>query len=192
MQQDGLTVATVITLGSGFVLVTVGARIMLGERTGAAGTAAAGRDVAGLVLLMGGADGSIGPALLLGIGYALLSAADYAGVPLLGRVAGHQSSGGAFEATLIGFAVGTVCLLPKAAPVHAAVAEPLLGKSRRHPKYLCVVPSWHPATETPQKPAWRTRATPATFLEAVREIEEVVPVNAVSTWVLPSGVTVGR
>jgi hypothetical protein len=30
------------------------------------------------------------------------------------------------------------------------------------------------------------------FLEAVRENEEVVPVNAVSTWVLPSGVTVGR
>ncbi|AEW98210.1 hypothetical protein SCATT_p00170 (plasmid) [Streptantibioticus cattleyicolor NRRL 8057 = DSM 46488] len=30
------------------------------------------------------------------------------------------------------------------------------------------------------------------FPEAVREIEEVVPVNAVSTWVLPSGVTVGR
>jgi urease subunit gamma len=29
------------------------------------------------------------------------------------------------------------------------------------------------------------------FPEAVREIEEVVPVN-VSTWVLPSGVTVGR
>jgi hypothetical protein len=28
--------------------------------------------------------------------------------------------------------------------------------------------------------------------EAVPEIEEVVPVNAVSTWVLPSGVTVGR
>jgi hypothetical protein len=27
---------------------------------------------------------------------------------------------------------------------------------------------------------------------AVREIEEVVPVNAVSTWVLPSGVAVGR
>jgi hypothetical protein len=38
---------------------------------------------------------------------------------------------------------------------------------------------------------WRTTATTATFPEAVREIEEVVPVN-VSTWVLPSGVTVGR
>ncbi|MCK9928142.1 hypothetical protein MXD62_13320 [Frankia sp. Mgl5] len=38
---------------------------------------------------------------------------------------------------------------------------------------------------------WRTTATTASFSEAVRENEEVVPVN-VSTWVLPSGVTVGR
>lgn len=42
------------------------------------------------------------------------------------------------------------------------------------------------------KRAWRTPAGTATFPEAVRENEEVVPVNAVSTWVLPSGVTVGR
>jgi hypothetical protein len=39
---------------------------------------------------------------------------------------------------------------------------------------------------------WRTTATTATLPAAVREIEEVVPVNAVSTWVLPSGATVGR
>lgn len=43
-----------------------------------------------------------------------------------------------------------------------------------------------------EKTRWRTTATTATFPEAVRENEEVVPVNAVSTWVLPSGVTVGR
>jgi hypothetical protein len=42
------------------------------------------------------------------------------------------------------------------------------------------------------KTCWRTTATTARFPEAVRENEEVVPVNAVSTWVLPSGVTVGR
>ncbi len=41
------------------------------------------------------------------------------------------------------------------------------------------------------KTRWRTTATTATFPEAVRENEEVVPVN-VLTWVLPSGVTVGR
>ena len=38
---------------------------------------------------------------------------------------------------------------------------------------------------------WRTTATTANLPEAVQENEEVVPVN-VSTWVLPSGVTVGR
>jgi len=32
----------------------------------------------------------------------------------------------------------------------------------------------------------------ASLPEAVRENEEVVPVNTVLTWVLPSGVTVGR
>jgi hypothetical protein len=41
------------------------------------------------------------------------------------------------------------------------------------------------------KTCWRTTATTASFPEAVQENEEVVPVN-VSTWVLPSGVTVGR
>jgi len=43
----------------------------------------------------------------------------------------------------------------------------------------------------PLKTRWRTTATTATLLAAVRENEEVVPVN-VSTWVLLSGVTVGR
>ncbi|KAA0929851.1 hypothetical protein FGF04_30210 [Streptomyces apricus] len=42
------------------------------------------------------------------------------------------------------------------------------------------------------KTRWRTATAPVTFPEAVREDEEVVPVDAVSTWVLPSGVTVGR
>lgn len=114
VQQAGLTVATVVTLGSGPVLVTVGARLTLGERTGAAGTAAVASGVVGLVLLMGGADGSTGPAPLLGIGYALLSAVGYAGVTLLGRFSGQKNAGGAFESTVIGFAVGTVCLLPMA------------------------------------------------------------------------------
>ncbi|MDI3420390.1 DMT family transporter [Streptomyces luteolus] len=114
VQQAGLTVATVVTLGSGPVLVTVGARLLLGEHAGAAGAAAVAGGVVGLVLLMGGADGSTGPAPLLGIGYALLSAAGYAGVTLLGRASGRKKSGGAFESTVMGFAVGTICLLPLA------------------------------------------------------------------------------
>ncbi|MEV6297464.1 HIT domain-containing protein [Streptomyces sp. NPDC051896] len=50
----------------------------------------------------------------------------------------------------------------------------------------------HPATSPTQEPVWPTTTTTATFPTAVRENKEVVPVNTVSTWVLPSGVTVGR
>jgi len=64
-------------------------------------------------------------------------------------------------------------------------------QNRQYPQRASPSP-WHPATETTSKPVWRTTATTARFPEAVRENEEVVPVNAVSTWVLPSGVTVGR
>lgn len=55
---------------------------------------------------------------------------------------------------------------------------------------LCAVRR-HPATGLTET-RWRSTATVANLPEAVRENEEVVPVNAVSTWVLPSGVTVGR
>jgi urease subunit gamma len=41
------------------------------------------------------------------------------------------------------------------------------------------------------KNLWWTTGNTASFAAAVRETEEVVPVN-MSTWVLPSGVTVGR
>ncbi|MEV6670961.1 EamA family transporter [Streptomyces sp. NPDC051162] len=114
VQQAGLAVGTVVTLGSGPVLVAVGARLTLGERTGVAGTAAVASGVAGLVLLMGGADGSTGPDPLLGIGYALLSAVGYAGVTLLGRFSGRNSAGGVFESTVPGITVGAICLLPLA------------------------------------------------------------------------------
>ncbi len=43
----------------------------------------------------------------------------------------------------------------------------------------------------PSQTRWRATVTIASFPAAVQENEEVVPVN-VSTWVLSSGVTVGR
>ncbi|KAB1162302.1 hypothetical protein F6X68_00120 [Micromonospora sp. AMSO12t] len=52
----------------------------------------------------------------------------------------------------------------------------------------CCTPGCRASAET----RWRATASTATLPTAVRENEEVVPVNAVSTWVLPSGVTVGR
>jgi hypothetical protein len=42
-----------------------------------------------------------------------------------------------------------------------------------------------------RKTCWSNTATTATVPETVRENKEVVPVN-VSTWVLPSGIMVGR
>jgi len=52
------------------------------------------------------------------------------------------------------------------------------------------VAQWHPATEPPHN-LLADHGDYCYVPEAVRETEEVVPVN-VSTWVLPSGVTVGR
>jgi DME family drug/metabolite transporter len=114
VQQAGLTLATVVTLGAGPVLITLGARFFLGERIGTAGVAAVACGVVGLVLLMGGAGDSAGSSPALGIGYALVSAAGYAGVTLLGRAAGRKHTSDPFASTVTGFAVGTVCLLPMA------------------------------------------------------------------------------
>ena len=42
------------------------------------------------------------------------------------------------------------------------------------------------------KTCWQSTANAANLLNAVRTNEEVEPVDAVNTWVLPSGITVGR
>jgi len=67
---------------------------------------------------------------------------------------------------------------------NVVVLSPFGGRSQTPPERGA-------ATDPPQT-RWRTTATTATLPEAVPENEEVVPVNAVSTWVLPSGVTAGR
>ncbi|WP_244316332.1 DMT family transporter [Streptomyces albidochromogenes] len=114
VQQAGLTVATMVTLGSGPVLVAVGSRLLLDERIGRAGVLAVVSGVLGLGLLMCGTDQSTGPNPLLGLGYAVLSAVGYAGVTLLGRASGRRREGGAFDAMVVAFAIGTVCLFPLA------------------------------------------------------------------------------
>lgn len=48
------------------------------------------------------------------MGYALLSAADSAGVTLLGRLSGRENAGSTWGSTVTGFAGGTVWLLPQA------------------------------------------------------------------------------
>lgn len=105
----GLAVGTVVTLGAGPVLIAFGARFTMGERLGRAGAAAVALALAGLALLTGGS-GSAGTRPALGIGLALLSAAGYAVVTLVMRARG--TAGQAYDTTLVGFAVGGVCLLP--------------------------------------------------------------------------------
>jgi DME family drug/metabolite transporter len=105
----GVAVVTVVTLGSGPVLIAVGARLFLGERLGRAGLATVGVSVLGLALLVA-KDPQAGRHPLLGIGVALVSAAGYAAVTLLNRAA----TGDPFDAALGGFAVGTAALLPLA------------------------------------------------------------------------------
>ncbi|MFB9662643.1 DMT family transporter [Glycomyces mayteni] len=109
VEATGVAVATLLTLGSGPVLTAFGARIWLGERLGRGGLLAVAGAVAGLAVLVGG-DASVDPA---GAGLAVLSAAGYAGVTLLGRSAGQRGEG-AFTITLWSFGVGALVLLAPA------------------------------------------------------------------------------
>jgi DME family drug/metabolite transporter len=106
----GVAIATVVTLGSGPVLITLGARLFLGERLGRAGLASVGISVAGLALLVAH-DPQAGRHPLAGIAVALVSAAGYAAVTLLNRAATADS----YDSALSGFAIGAVALLPLAA-----------------------------------------------------------------------------
>ncbi|GIH26284.1 membrane protein [Acrocarpospora phusangensis] len=105
----GVAVATVVTLGSGPILVAAGARLWLGERLGGRGAVLVASALAGLTLLVTGG-GTAAEVPVLGVGLALLSAVGYAGTILLGR-SGEDSMAG----TLVGFAAGALCLLPFAA-----------------------------------------------------------------------------
>ncbi|MEV0095554.1 EamA family transporter [Streptomyces sp. NPDC050738] len=114
VQDTGLAVATVVTLGAGPVLIAVGARLTMGERLGGGGIGAVAGALGGLaVLVLGSGGGSVRP---VGVGWALLSAAGYAGMTLLTRRLGRAGGGGdPLATTTWSFAVGTVCLLPLAA-----------------------------------------------------------------------------
>ncbi|MFJ2033235.1 DMT family transporter [Streptosporangium sp. NPDC087985] len=106
--ESGLAVATVVTIGATPVLVAGGARLLLGERLGAAGLGAVAIALTGLAMLT--LDGGSATFSVAGIGWALLSAAGYAGVTLLNR----SSAGEPYATALGGFVVGGLCLLPVA------------------------------------------------------------------------------
>ncbi|WP_326824914.1 DMT family transporter [Streptosporangium sp. NBC_01756] len=106
--ESGLAVATVITIGATPVFVAAGARLLLGERPGATGLGAVALALTGLAMLT--LDGGSATFSVAGIGWALLSAAGYAGVTLLNRA----RPGEPYATAMGGFVVGGLCLLPVA------------------------------------------------------------------------------
>ncbi|MGW6575231.1 DMT family transporter [Streptomyces sp. NPDC054945] len=113
VRDTGLAVGTVVTLGAGPVIIALGARYWMGERLGRGGVTAVVGALAGLaVLVLGSGGGEVRP---LGVGWALLSAAGYAGMTLRARWLGQRGAGGdPLVTTAWSVAVGTVCLLPLA------------------------------------------------------------------------------
>ncbi|GAA3507547.1 DME family drug/metabolite transporter [Streptosporangium album] len=106
--ESGLAVATVITIGATPVFVAAGARLLLGERLGATALGAVALALTGLAMLT--LDGGSATFSVAGVGWALLSAAGYAGVTLLNRA----RPGEPYATAMGGFVVGGLCLLPVA------------------------------------------------------------------------------
>ncbi|MFE6486413.1 DMT family transporter [Streptomyces sp. NPDC057757] len=110
VEATGLAVATVVTLGAGPVLIALGARLTMGERLGAGGTAAVAGALGGLaVLVLGSGGATVRP---WGVALALVSAAGYSVMTLLTRWWGRDGGADASSTTVWAFAVTTACLLP--------------------------------------------------------------------------------
>ncbi|MFI6989753.1 DMT family transporter [Nonomuraea wenchangensis] len=109
--HTGVAVATVVTMGATPVFAALGSRFLLRERLGALALGALAAALAGLVLLAAGtareADASAA-----GIGYALASAAGYAGVTLLTRLFARRHQDDAAGTATGGFVVAAACLAP--------------------------------------------------------------------------------
>nr|WP_237405460.1 EamA family transporter [Streptomyces sp. SN-593] len=119
VRSTGLAVATVVTLGSGPVLIALAARAVMGERIGRGGAVAVAGALLGLaVLVLGGGGAQVRPA---GVALAVLSAAGYAGMTLLTRWYGTRGAAGdPLTTSLWSFGICAAVLLP------AAWAEGLL------------------------------------------------------------------
>lgn len=114
VQETGLAVGTVVTLGSAPVMVALSARLLLGERLGRGGAIAVVGALAGLVVLVTGSEGT-GTVRPAGVGLALLAAAGYSTITVHTRRLGSAGEGrDPYATTMTSFAVGAVCLLPLA------------------------------------------------------------------------------
>ncbi|MFE2408112.1 DMT family transporter [Kitasatospora sp. NPDC059408] len=103
----GLGLATLITIGAGPVLTSLGAHVLLGERLTRRAAVAVVSALGGLALLV--AAPAAGPRPALGVGLALLAGAGQSGLTLWAR------GGGSARAGTGAFTTGLLCLLPLAA-----------------------------------------------------------------------------
>ncbi len=140
VRSTGLAVATVVTLGSGPVLIALVARFTMGERLGRGGIAAVAGALAGLgVLVLGGGGASVRPA---GVAIAVLSASGYAGVTLLTRWYGRLGSGAdPLDTSLWSFGICAVAVLPAGCAEGLLPPAAHLGRTLLLMVYLASVPT---------------------------------------------------
>lgn len=141
VRSTGLAVATVVTLGSGPVLIALAARLAMGERLGRGGVLAAAGALGGLaVLVLGGSGGTaVRPA---GVGLAVLSAAGYAAITVLTRWWGRQGrAGDPFGTSMWAFGVCAVLTLPAAWAEGPLPHAAHLGRTLLLLGYLASVPT---------------------------------------------------
>ncbi|WNI19357.1 DMT family transporter [Actinacidiphila sp. ITFR-21] len=140
VRSTGLAVATVVTLGSGPVLIALAARLTMGERLGRGGAAAVAGALAGLaVLVLGGGGAAVRPA---GVVLAVLSAAGYGAITLLTRWFGLRGTAGdPLETSLWSFGICAALLLPVALREGLLPAAAGLGRTLLLLGYLASVPT---------------------------------------------------
>lgn len=140
VRSTGLAVATVVTLGSGPVLIALVARVAMGERIGRGGAVAVAGALAGLaVLVLGGGGTQVRPA---GVVLAVLSAAGYAGITLLTRWHGSRGAAGdPLTTSLWSFGICAVVLLPAAWSEGLLPHAEHLGRTLALLGYLASVPT---------------------------------------------------
>jgi drug/metabolite transporter, DME family len=139
----GLAVATIVTIGAGPVLVAVGARVARIEKPDGRRLAAALVAILGLWLLVGGGVTGAGPSggahvRFAGVGFALLAAAAYAAVTLLGR---RGTGLPRYDSALAGFGAGALLLAPLAWVAGPVPADRGLPVTLGLLLYLIVVPT---------------------------------------------------
>ncbi|MFJ2767327.1 DMT family transporter [Streptomyces sp. NPDC087300] len=110
VRETGLAVGTVVTMGSGPVLIALGARLAMAERLGRGGVVAVVGALAGLlVLVLGGGEATVRP---VGVVWGLVSGGAYAAMTLVTRWWGRDGGADSSDTTVWAFAVVSLCLLP--------------------------------------------------------------------------------